>query len=218
MTKNDMQGDHPSEAKADATGLTPADLATVFADVRTARLALRRPHPGDSPAMFAVHGDPLTNQHNPAGPDPNPETSAGTLRDWLRRWEIDGYGYWAVARVGTEGIIGFGGVERQTLRSGRAEPILPAHVRRLAPGVRHRIDTDGRGARAGLSAPPAGDRPHAAPQHCLAADRRAGRAAAPRRGYRADRVRARVDTHQRTSGTGAMDTLSAQDVGARIML
>jgi ribosomal-protein-alanine N-acetyltransferase len=116
MTKNDMQGDHPSEAKADATGLTPADLATVFAEVRTARLALRRPHPGDSPAMFAVHGDPLTNQHNPAGPDPNPETSEGTLRDWLRRWEIDGYGYWAVARVGTEGIIGFGGVERQTLR------------------------------------------------------------------------------------------------------
>jgi len=116
MTKDDTHGDHPSEAMADATGLTPADLAAVFADVRTARLTLRRPRPGDGPAMFAIHGDPLTNRHNPAGPDPDPQTSAATLRDWVRRWEINGYGYWAVARAGTEGIIGFGGVERQTWR------------------------------------------------------------------------------------------------------
>jgi len=66
--------------------------------------------------MFTIHGDPLTTQHTPAGPDPDPETSEGTLRDWVRRWEIDGYGYWAVARARTEGIIGFGGVERQTVR------------------------------------------------------------------------------------------------------
>jgi len=153
MTKNDTQGDHSSEAKADATGLTPADLAAVFADVGTARLTLRRPHPGDSPAMFAVHGDPLTNQHNPAGPDPDPETSEATLRNWLRRWEIDGYGYWAVARAGTEdvhrrhavrpsravaragteGIIGFGGVERQTLRD---RDVLNLYYR-LTSGVWH---------------------------------------------------------------------------------
>jgi len=116
MTKDDIQGDRPSVATANAMALTPADLAAVFAEVRTARLTLRRLHIGDGPAMFAVHGDPLTNRHNPAGPDPDLATSEATLRGWLRRWEDDGYGYWAVGRVGTEVIIGFGGVRRLTWR------------------------------------------------------------------------------------------------------
>ncbi len=131
MTKNDAQGDHPSVTMADAKGLTSADLAAVFANVRTARLTLRRPHTGDGAAMFVIHGDPLTNQHNPAGPDLDPETSEAMLRDWLRRWEIDGYGYWAVARAGTEGIIGFGGVMPQTLRD---RDVLNLYYR-LTPGV-----------------------------------------------------------------------------------
>ena len=128
MTKDDTHGDHPSEAMADATGLTPADLAAVFADVRTARLTLRRPRPGDGPAMFEIHGDPLTNRHNPAGPDPDLETSAATLRDWVRRWESDGYGYWAVARGdGGHHRLRRGGAS-DLARPGCAEPVLPAHA------------------------------------------------------------------------------------------
>lgn len=50
----------------------------------------------------------------------------------MRRWEIDGYGYWTVACAATEGIIGFGGVERQTLRD---RDVLNLYYR-FTPGVR----------------------------------------------------------------------------------
>ncbi|HEY0754915.1 MAG TPA: hypothetical protein VGD98_13230 [Ktedonobacteraceae bacterium] len=65
--------------------LEPADLATIFNEVATARLVLRRPQPGDNMAMCAVHGDPATNLYNPADPDPDLATSEETLRDWIQR-------------------------------------------------------------------------------------------------------------------------------------
>ncbi len=95
---------------------TPRDLAAVFAEVRTDRLALRRLRTGDGPALFAVRGDSATNQHNSAGPDPDLATSEQVLRRWLQDWEDNGYGYWAVVRPPAEEIIGFGGVMRQVWR------------------------------------------------------------------------------------------------------
>ncbi len=131
MAKDNTQWGRPSAARADAAALTPAGLAAVWAGAHTARLVLRRPQAGDGPAMFAVHGDPATNRHNPAGPDLNLATSAATLRGWLRDWEANGYGYWAITRTDAEGVIGFGGVKRLAWRD---RDVLNLYYR-LTPSV-----------------------------------------------------------------------------------
>src|SRR5215469_6324787 len=92
----------------------PAELAALFAVVRTERLGLRRPTGADAPAMFAIHGDPSTNRYNPHGPDPDFATSEEVLRQWLRQWDDDGFGYWAVTLAIDPTVIGFGGVRRIT--------------------------------------------------------------------------------------------------------
>lgn len=97
--------------------LTVTELAHVFAAVRTDRLCLRRPDAGDGPAMFRVHGDPETNQYNPAGPDPDLAASEAKLHVWLQQWHEDGYGYWAVAVPPATTVMGFGGVRRITWRN-----------------------------------------------------------------------------------------------------
>lgn len=91
-------------------------LATVFNEVHTKRLVLRRPTPNDGDAMFMVHGDPATNQYNPYGPDPDIATSKEELQLWLSYWQDNDYGYWAVMRMHSEAVIGFGGVMRMRWR------------------------------------------------------------------------------------------------------
>lgn len=93
-----------------------AELAAAFGFVSTERLVLRRPAADDGRAMFAVHGDPQTNQYNPYGPDPDLATSEEVLRQWLRQWDDDGFGYWAVTLPPDPVVIGFGGVRRVTWR------------------------------------------------------------------------------------------------------
>ena len=66
--------------------------------------------------MFAIHGDPATNQYNPHGPDPDLATSEETLQSWCRHWQDHGFGYWAVTFPQSENIIGFGGVEHRIWR------------------------------------------------------------------------------------------------------
>jgi RimJ/RimL family protein N-acetyltransferase len=100
------------DAPTGDSSTAPGDLARIFGEVRTARLVLRRPHAGDGPAMFRVHGDPETNRYNPHGPHADLPGSEETLRMWLRGWEEDGYGYWAVTLPPGGEIIGFGGVRR----------------------------------------------------------------------------------------------------------
>jgi ribosomal-protein-alanine N-acetyltransferase len=95
---------------------TPRDLAGIFGQVVTVRLMLRRLRAEDGPAMFAVHGDPATNQHNPAGPDADLAASEARLRSMMQHWESYGFGYWAVTLPQTEVIIGFGGVEHRLWR------------------------------------------------------------------------------------------------------
>ncbi len=108
----------------DPDASTLSEIATAFVAVRTARLILRRPREDDGSAMFAVHGDPATNLHNPAGPDLDLATSEETLRGWLRRWNDDGFGYWTVLLPGVLGagekIVGFGGVTRLAWREREA--------------------------------------------------------------------------------------------------
>ncbi len=94
----------------------PDDLAAIFSQVVTARLILRRLRSDDGPAMFAVHGDPATNQYNPAGPDPDLAASEERLQSMMRHWEAYGFGYWAVTPPQTASVIGFGGVEQRLWR------------------------------------------------------------------------------------------------------
>ena len=61
---------------------SPTDLATIFNEVRTERVVLRRLRATDGPAIFAVHGDPATNQYNPAGPHPDLATSEEMRKLW----------------------------------------------------------------------------------------------------------------------------------------
>ncbi|HEU5368815.1 MAG TPA: GNAT family N-acetyltransferase [Ktedonobacterales bacterium] len=83
----------------------PAELAVIFDQVRTERLALRRLRSEDGPAMFAVHGDPATNVYNPAGPDPNLAASEEKLRSMMGHWDAYGFGYWAVTLPGAENVL-----------------------------------------------------------------------------------------------------------------
>ncbi len=66
--------------------------------------------------MFAVHGDPATNPHNPAGPDPDLAASEEKLRSMMQHWETYGFGYWAVTLPQQEEVLGFGGVEYRVWR------------------------------------------------------------------------------------------------------
>jgi RimJ/RimL family protein N-acetyltransferase len=93
-----------------------ADLATIFNEVATSRLVLRRLRIGDGAAMFAVHGDPATNHYNPFGPHPDLATSEEMLRSCLHHWETYGFGYWAVTLAQEKKIMGFGGVEHRVWR------------------------------------------------------------------------------------------------------
>jgi RimJ/RimL family protein N-acetyltransferase len=66
--------------------------------------------------MFAVHGDPATNQYNPADPDPDLAASEERLRSMMQHWDAYGFGYWTVMLPQTGDILGFGGVEHHVWR------------------------------------------------------------------------------------------------------
>jgi RimJ/RimL family protein N-acetyltransferase len=121
MENNDMHGHHLSISATGDKVSSPNDLATLFNEVRTARLVLRRLRPTDGPAMFAVHGDPATYHYSPralspATPHPDLATSEEMLRSCLHDWETYGFGYWAAILAQEEKIIGFGGVENRVWR------------------------------------------------------------------------------------------------------
>lgn len=90
--------------------MSAAELSAIFDEVRTERLVLRRPQASDGPAMFAIHGDPATNQYNPAATDADLATSEEALREWQQHWEDHGFGYWAVMLSHTTKVVGFGGI------------------------------------------------------------------------------------------------------------
>ncbi len=90
--------------------LSPAQLASLFGEIHTERLLLRRPIAEDAAATFAIHGDPATHKYASHGPDPDLATSEKMLRTWLQQWQDDGYGYWAVVLPSINEIIGFGGL------------------------------------------------------------------------------------------------------------
>ncbi|HEY7022084.1 MAG TPA: GNAT family N-acetyltransferase [Ktedonobacterales bacterium] len=97
---------------SDDTNSNASDLARAFDIVRTERLALRRPNAGDAIAFFQIDGDPEANPFNPDSPAPDVAASEARLHEWLRQWQEDGYGYWALAVPPDSAVVGFGGVRR----------------------------------------------------------------------------------------------------------
>lgn len=77
---------------------------------RTERLLLCLPTPDVADAYFAIHSDPATNVHNPAGSMLDPRGAAPILESWQRHWREQGYGYWVVRDPATGEVLGFGGV------------------------------------------------------------------------------------------------------------
>ncbi len=117
MKKQEPNGQDSCNALVEALGRAPSELASIWSWVQTARLTLRRLQPTDGPAMFAVHGDPVTYRYSPARPHPDLATSEEMLRSCLHDWDLYGFGYWAVTPAQEEEkIIGFGGVEYRVWR------------------------------------------------------------------------------------------------------
>jgi RimJ/RimL family protein N-acetyltransferase len=79
---------------------------------RTERLLLCVPtsDPDVADAYFAIHGDPATNVHNPAGAMVDPHAAAPVLELWRQHWLEDGFGYWVVRSPQDGQVLGFGGV------------------------------------------------------------------------------------------------------------
>ena len=90
-----------------------AALAVIFGARRTERLMLRQVRADDGPALLAIDGDPATHRYNASSPPPDLAACEERLRAWLRRWDEDGIGYWAVTLAPSgDDVIGFGGVQR----------------------------------------------------------------------------------------------------------
>jgi RimJ/RimL family protein N-acetyltransferase len=107
--------------------MTPRTLVA-----ETERLLLTRPHLDDVAAVFALHGDPAANAHNPHGPHRSLQDSAALLRSMLDDWERDGVGYCAVARhEEPDVLIGFAGTRLTRLND---VPVLNLYYR-FAPSA-----------------------------------------------------------------------------------
>lgn len=77
----------------------------------TSRLIVRPVKGSDLARLFAIYGDPATNQFNPNGPMSDISQATLMLEGWLHQWRVNGFGQWAIAtRECPERIIGFGGV------------------------------------------------------------------------------------------------------------
>jgi ribosomal-protein-alanine N-acetyltransferase len=81
-----------------------------FALVRTERLILRTPRPGDESAVFTIHSNPETNQHNPAGPMKDLKEAQERISEWIDDWSVHGIGYWCVSTLDDPKVIGVSGV------------------------------------------------------------------------------------------------------------
>jgi RimJ/RimL family protein N-acetyltransferase len=81
----------------------------MLAELRTARLLLRRLRPEDLPVVEQIQGDPAANRHNPIG-TASPARIAQQLRCWLADWAEHGVGYWLVLDAASGRAVGIGGL------------------------------------------------------------------------------------------------------------
>jgi len=121
--------------------VVPDELAP-SADVTVpGRLRLRRATPHDLEVVYAIHSDPRTNIHNPAGPDRDRRASQARLTEWLEHWEEHEFGYQVVELTDLPmSVIGFTGVRRSTWSD---VPVLNLYYRYAADHHGHGYATEG---------------------------------------------------------------------------
>lgn len=78
------------------------------ADLRTARLRLRKVSLDDVDAIARLSSDPRVNRHSPTGP-PTLEEARAHARGYVKDWRRDGIGYWVAELDGR--IIGIAGIK-----------------------------------------------------------------------------------------------------------
>ncbi len=64
----------------------------------------------DLEAFVTIHGDPRTNQHNPAGPVEDAADARQMLAGWIEDWRARGIGYWAIEDPDSGRVVGFAGI------------------------------------------------------------------------------------------------------------
>lgn len=88
-------------------------------DLLTKRLRLRRPLVRDVPTVFATHSDPAAVAHNPSDQLPDIDAAQALWRRWDDHWNEHNFGYWAVARISDDLVIGFCGLKVMDLNEVR---------------------------------------------------------------------------------------------------
>jgi RimJ/RimL family protein N-acetyltransferase len=83
---------------------------TSMTTLRTTRLSLRRPTPGDIDTILAVHSDPRACAHNPSDALSTREEAEDLFQRWNNHWLRFGFGYWVVQES-----LGFCGVKVMSL-------------------------------------------------------------------------------------------------------
>ena len=77
--------------------------------VRTARLWLDEPVEGDADDLFAIHSDPASWAHFPAGRVTDPAAGPVMVGASRRRFDRDGLAYWSVRDADGGPVVGRGG-------------------------------------------------------------------------------------------------------------
>ncbi|MDM4766245.1 GNAT family N-acetyltransferase [Pelomonas sp. SE-A7] len=77
----------------------------------TARLLLRAPQAADLAALHEIQSDPVSNRFHPGGLLETQDQAAELLQAWQAHWQVQGFGYWAIALLERPGeLLGFGGL------------------------------------------------------------------------------------------------------------
>lgn len=99
-------------------------------ELRTARLVLRGPEPGDASAILAVHRDPLAYAHNPSDALHSLAEAERLCARWRAHWARHGFGYWVVRAHDDPAVLGFCGLKAMELHG---RPVRNLFYR-FAPG------------------------------------------------------------------------------------
>ena len=87
------------------------DQSCCEVEIRTARLLLLRPGPGDIDMVYSLHHDPRACAHNPSDMLESRADAEDRYRLWDKHWRRHGVGYWAVCDQGTSEVLGFCGLK-----------------------------------------------------------------------------------------------------------
>lgn len=115
MQQNQRQCGHDSILSDIAA--TVLDMTSKLGDQVTSRLLLRRVRETDRQAVVEIQTDSTANRFHPKPPDEQAATKE--LGNWLEHWTEHGYGYVAVLEIGSEEVIGIGGIRHRRFHGRR---------------------------------------------------------------------------------------------------